>query len=574
MAYLCSFQILANNNVPSSNNTNTIQAFDLRQQLLFVTGSQETDKGLGYIESGKYGNDDTYFAYLLNPYHHTDYTIVLENHFLDKIDFNIYEGDELLKSLSLSASKRNAKHHAHIRLNQNSILKLEFSIQNRPQYNMPVFLYKTEIFEERQLQEQLIYGLFFGAFILFLIYSTLTFFVTKQWIYLYLTGYIIFSNLFHIAEHGVWFPIEIGEKLLFISVFAGLAFLIQLSHNLLPTRKFQEFFDIGERVLYIYSIVMIALILSNIYDINITVFSIVYESLSIYGVCCYIFVFLRAVFFKTSPFLYRLLLVSYTSLVIGFLVKPFSFLGILDYANITKYSAMMGQVIELACLSGYFIIDGYLRILKSNRIKEEVRVLERSALQAQMNPHFIFNSLNSIQNFIMDNDKEMAMDYLSRFAKLIRQNLNASVEGRVSIAEEVSMLSNYLELEQLRHKDNFTFDIIVHNSIQQTNTFINPLLIQPFVENAILHGIGQETSESHIEIKLTKEGDFIKAIVADNGKGIEMNQVISKKKSMGMKITQKRLQHINDYEGEGYTITQGKQQKGTSVLIKIKTHGS
>ena len=93
--------------------------------------------------------------------------------------------------------------------------------------------------------------------------------------------------------------------------------------------------------------------------------------------------------------------------------------------------------------------------------KNEINDLERSALQAQMNPHFIFNCLNSIQNFIMENDKESAMEYLGKFARLIRLNLRSSVERQISLLEEIAILENYMSLEQLRLNNKFDFFVTI-----------------------------------------------------------------------------------------------------------------
>ncbi len=122
-------------------------------------------------------------------------------------------------------------------------------------------------------------------------------------------------------------------------------------------------------------------------------------------------------------------------------------------------------------------------------IQTEISNLQRSALQAQMNPHFIFNCLNSIQNFIMQNEKLEAMDYLNRFAHLIRQNLDASTSSTILLSDELDMLKNYIELEQMRFNHAFDYAINIGDKLDIGSTFIPPLLIQPFVENAILHGV-------------------------------------------------------------------------------------
>ncbi len=207
------------------------------------------------------------------------------------------------------------------------------------------------------------------------------------------------------------------------------------------------------------------------------------------------------------------------------------------------------------------------RLKDAFRIKQEISNLEKSALQAQMNPHFIFNCLNSIQNFIMENDKINAMDYLSRFAKLIRLNLNASVEGKVSIEQEVSMLDNYLALEKLRFKDKFDYHIHVDPQVHISSTFIPPLLIQPYVENAIIHGLKNVEEGGKVVVSIYRINDALNVDISDNGSGMSIDKIRSAKKSLGMSITQKRIEHNNKNDRIDLNISSNKD--GVTVKLTI-----
>jgi hypothetical protein len=227
---------------------------------------------------------------------------------------------------------------------------------------------------------------------------------------------------------------------------------------------------------------------------------------------------------------------------------------------------------SLAALS-LIMMSLYQYSLRINKLKheakidEELRELEKAALQAQMNPHFIFNCLNSIQNFIIDNEKEKAMDYLSRFAKLIRQTLNASVESRISLEDEIKMLHNYLDLEKLRFKDKFTFKINVGDDIDIKNTKISPLLIQPFVENAVLHGMNTLDVNGKINVKFSRIDNTLFIEIADNGrKAVEIANT-KEHKSLGVSITQKRLTLLN---GKNTIIKQESSNSGKTVTIQFK----
>ncbi len=553
--------------LPSDNVIN--QAIDHRQIIHIVEGNETIQSPS--ISSTSYNNNKHFRSRITNNINSGKYTIVFNNHFVDSLEVNLTNGQNRISHLSFLGAARGDKHYIDFNFPSGDTYDLTIHVINKAQFDIPVYIYETETFYKEKFRQTLINGIFFGAYVLFLIYALISALVTRKRIYFLLIGYIIFSNIYHLAEHGVKLPFNIGEQALFASIFIGLPFMIQISHELLSVRKFEKTFNTIHKVLLGVCAVFIIVTLTGVYDSTFTIFRITYESLSIIGIVSYAYVLLRAVFYQTRPLMYRILLFGYFALCIGFLIKPLSFLGFLHYGTVSKYSAMFGQLIELISLTGYLILDNYINIKQSNKIKEEMRSLEQSALQAQMNPHFIFNCLNSIQNFIMDNEKIKAMDYLSRFAKLVRQNLNASVNSTISIAEEIEMLQTYLDLEKLRHKDSFQYSITVDPSIRQASTFIDPLLIQPFVENAIKHGVS-DLNEGKIDIKLEQSGNFIKANITDNGLGINKDKVSSSHQSLGMNITNKRLKYINNYDGDGYTIKTNTEGSGTIISITIKAN--
>jgi len=210
------------------------------------------------------------------------------------------------------------------------------------------------------------------------------------------------------------------------------------------------------------------------------------------------------------------------------------------------------------------------RLIREFEIAEEIRQLEKSALQAQMNPHFIFNCLNSIQSFIMDNDKENAMDYLGRFAQLIRSNLNASIEDKITLFEEISILENYLNLEQLRLDNRFQFKIHHTADIDIADIQIPPMLIQPFVENAVIHGMKNVKENGLIEVYFELQGSDLKVTIKDNGiLGESKIATPSGHKSVGVKITKKRLAHINQTPQEQVNVRRTTTEEGTKVLVTV-----
>jgi hypothetical protein len=209
----------------------------------------------------------------------------------------------------------------------------------------------------------------------------------------------------------------------------------------------------------------------------------------------------------------------------------------------TVWATIGGGLLLISALSGFFL----LRERRKKREQEllfQITQLEHAALHAQMNPHFVFNALNSIQNFVLHNDAKQAATYLARFARVIRQTLRSSVDGRHHLGEELMMLETYLGLEKLRFKDGFSFTIEVDPLLPKDEIVLPPLLIQPFVENAIIHGLKDRKKGGQISVRFTGTTDNLVVVIEDNGKGYTLNDS-NKPESLGMDITRRRLDMMN-----------------------------
>lgn len=202
-------------------------------------------------------------------------------------------------------------------------------------------------------------------------------------------------------------------------------------------------------------------------------------------------------------------------------------------------------------------------IRKESALREEMLRLEQSALQAQMNPHFIFNCLGSIQHFILKNETDAAVLYLARFAKLVRTALNASVNGAVTLAEEVAMLDNYLALEQMRFQKTFDYTIIVDDTLDGRHILLPPLLVQPFVENAVLHGMKAIQKDGHIWVTFRQADGYLYINIRDNGPGLPQEQLESEGKiSLGGQITRRRLELLRQEKSKQPLHTVGIRETG------------
>jgi sensor histidine kinase YesM len=218
------------------------------------------------------------------------------------------------------------------------------------------------------------------------------------------------------------------------------------------------------------------------------------------------------------------------------------------------------------------------REIERSQLLAQRAELEMQALRAQMNPHFIFNSLNSINRFILQNNKAEATEYLTKFSRLIRIILNSSANATVSLAEDTEALQLYLELERLRCEEKFNFKIKCDDELDADDIQVPPMLLQPFVENAIWHGLTHKESEGHLLINIKQENSTLVCIIADDGVGRKRSAELKNKsghKSMGMKITESRIAMIKKMSGENKSIEirdlvdADGNAAGTEVILKI-----
>ncbi len=197
---------------------------------------------------------------------------------------------------------------------------------------------------------------------------------------------------------------------------------------------------------------------------------------------------------------------------------------------------------------------------------------ELRALRAQMKPHFIFNALNSIHNFIDRNNTQTAKDYLVKFANHMRNVLNNNLTEEVLLKDEVGALREYLELERANLDGKFKYTIEVDPSLDLENTILSPLMIQPFVENAIWHGIAPKKGEGNIVLSIKKRNDYLHITVTDDGVGRKRSAEKKKEpghQSIGIRLTTERMELLNRGRKSGSGITFTDLEPGTKVAIDL-----
>lgn len=201
-------------------------------------------------------------------------------------------------------------------------------------------------------------------------------------------------------------------------------------------------------------------------------------------------------------------------------------------------------VITISFFILVFIHYSYLR--RKAILKQKTALIEQKLLRVQMNPHFIFNSISAIQSYIFSNSKKDAVNYLSSFASLMRLILENSATETILFEKEKQTLEFYLQLQSLRYPDKFSYQIIVDPAIDPENTLIPPMLGQPFIENAIEHGLKNISEPGQITIRYYLKGNQLFFEVEDNGIGISNHKSNSSNhKSMALSISRDRLELIN-----------------------------
>jgi ligand-binding sensor domain-containing protein/anti-sigma regulatory factor (Ser/Thr protein kinase) len=240
----------------------------------------------------------------------------------------------------------------------------------------------------------------------------------------------------------------------------------------------------------------------------------------------------------------------------SFYIKP-------AFHQTTLFRVLVFLALLLAGYITYRIIADRTRRRREKeqmKFKAEKLALEHQALYAMMNPHFTFNALQSIQYYIIRQDKVAANKFLSRFAKLVRKNLESTRNEFISLEEELSRLDLYLSLEKMRFKDKFDYEVILEEGVDQSETIVPPMIFQPFVENSIKHGINPLEKDGVITVKISPfDAEHLQVIIRDNGIGIEASKARRASRpsdhvSRGMQITQDRLALFAKMTGKSYEV--------------------
>lgn len=235
--------------------------------------------------------------------------------------------------------------------------------------------------------------------------------------------------------------------------------------------------------------------------------------------------------------------------------------------NVFNYSLIAALIL----LTGLIFI--IFRTLKKVQTKNKKIALQ--SLRREMNPHFIFNSLNSVNHFIATNNELEANQYLTKFSKLMRGVMENSTEDFIPFQQELDLLQNYLALEKTRFADKFDYEIEVDENLNLQSQQVPGMLVQPFLENAIWHGLRYRTEKGFLKLSFEKDDQYLKIIIEDNGIGIEESKKQKTRhqktrEGRGMKNTLERVQLLNDLYKKDITCSVKDKDNNGGVLVTIR----
>lgn len=244
----------------------------------------------------------------------------------------------------------------------------------------------------------------------------------------------------------------------------------------------------------------------------------------------------------------------------------------------SQRKTILGLIFGISALSvlTYFLVKNIRQKQRANTI------IQLASLRSQMNPHFIFNSLNSVNGFISNNEERKANRYISDFSKLMRTVLNNSNNPTITLADEIKSLEIYMSLEHSRFEDKFDYEIAIDQELNSEEIEVPPMLIQPYIENAVWHGLRYREKKGFLSLHIAQKGSKLIATIEDNGIGRVQSEKLKTAhqqdyKSTGIANTKERIRLLNKLHGENFSVVItdleiNEVAQGTKVVIEMPLH--
>tara|TARA_B100000809_G_scaffold266794_1_gene331660 strand:+ start:33249 stop:34595 length:1347 start_codon:yes stop_codon:yes gene_type:complete len=423
-----------------------------------------------------------------------------------------------------------------------------------------------------------------GALLVLVIINASVYIQNKKKLFLYYSLYLLFIFLYFFKPvapaYLFGFYTYFGYSLLYVAF----AFYTEFTRILVSTKvkipKWDCYFKIQMYCLLLYSLslpVIYYFFGFPVYRFFLLVFSIL---LGLYSIFAYVVISsikrrnVTLFIFGSASFLILGNVSTFFKTVykdnlhaLSFEPMAFTYFGAILEALVFTYimGAVFKQILEKKTdLKIQYVLKG-----------KEASELKMKALQGQMNPHFLFNSLNSINNFVLQNKVEEASDYITSFSKLIRKVLKNSENLQIPLNEELEILEMYINLEKSRISGGFEYKLIIDPRLVLNEIKVPPLFLQPYIENSIWHGLAGNLGEKRIQLDVIKEDEDIVFLINDNGPGvnkavIDKNRDLSKRNFFGSIVTEKRIRLMHE-AGQVEIYTENISKNGiTGTLVYLR----
>jgi len=429
-----------------------------------------------------------------------------------------------------------------------------------------------------------IYSWIRGALLILAIYHFMAYIINREKQYFYYSLYLVCFFIYFLAD--VNSPrLKIYSYINFSIQFLGYAAYVGFVRSLLKTKRHIPEWDklliIERGVLLMAVVVFITVQYLFGYEAQEKLFAILVSIISVFGLLTYIVL-------NTIPGKHV------TYFIVGSLayliLANISFLGPYMFGNEyflergvqPIFFTYMGAIIETTMFAAIIGLQSKVSLRKHKEAEallaiktKEMGDLKMTALQSQMDPHFLYNSLNSINNFVLQNDVEKASDYITKFSRLIREILTNSSNLTIPLSKELGVLGLYVKLEQMRMVGGFDYVVSVDENIDLESIHVPPLFIQPFIENAIWHGFANKKDYKRITVNILNEDDRVRCEIIDNGIGIRKSKKDKgtfkrTRKSFGLKASENRIKLLHENERVYVIIEDVSDEKATGTKVTLK----
>ena len=489
---------------------------------------------------------------------------------------------EMKTGYMVSARKRSMRdHRSMFKIEEPFDLSKPLYVKLKPKFYragtiVPSY-YSSKTFdrlERDELKQDTFYNLYnafiLGIFLIMMLYGIFSFWVTKDKVYLWYGMYLLLLGLYFALKFDnqlyYWNP-ELQMRLFDPIPLLSYYFYYRFVRSFLDLKKLLPKWD---NILKYMGWLVVAYAVFDLVFMQIApnaeMRSKMYTIIRLMIILVSIIIIVRFYFTKSNLVHFintgsMLLLIGATITMIKnplYYMQAGVALEILFFSLGLAYRNRLNEEAKLEAQQ-LLILEEQKEIQLKKDFETKLAKVEMSSLRAQMNPHFIFNSLNSIKSYIVKNNAVQASDYLSKFSKLMRLILQNSSSNRVSLARELEALKLYIELEAMRFNGKFDFTFNVQEDIELEFVKIPAMLIQPYVENAIWHGLMHKANHGQLVIEVSQVNKTLTFVVQDNGVGRKHAAQIEKKpatqrKSMGMEITRDRIRMMNQLYGTNANV--------------------